>query len=627
MANLLCDEMNCSQLAFAFGLQGATKTKVCSEHALNLSNQGLPLLDISAHSFVETEQDVHMLQEKQKLMQKGMERLAIMESRCEEDWRTAVDKLQNARSTAVMLVERSFKEIELQVEQRYTEILRLLATHRHSFQQLLQSKDSQLPPDASSLCEVHPSASLFSLVLADCSVPIVELILQNCHLLDGEVSLFPDSERLETFVKQADDLVTRGEMDIASQAWDYIEALSGRRNPVSASQVRRHRVKATKRLMTLLPSTLPLSEVKELSGHYLETGRAARREGNYARALHKLQKGENLLKQWNLGNADMKLELGLTLSHFGKLEDADLIIREGLQLEPSPALSLALVECYFQAGELQATAQVCEWTLTTWENTASSEELLSALYYLQLALLRLRQVDQCDASVRRWIQRLPVDTPSSQSLLLAITAKLEERLEAKTRGIETAVELGLSCMPDSYISACSLIYLGLCYQDMDRDEEAKVKFTAALRILSKHYPLSAEFCKCHMVLGDISESASAFTQSEAHYTAALAVYTFRFTNSREHAAALYSLGHLYSETKPQEAETLLLQGSAICEEFHPNELILAFCQRELGEIYLNTERKSEAVQKFKAALPLYERYHDFAGAELCKLAVQLLNSN
>ena len=632
--NLYCDQPNCGQLASTFGFaQETTKTKACSEHALSMSNQGVALFDISAHQFIETEQDVTLLLQRQEFQRKGLNNISLLETRCEKDLEAAQLRLTATYAAAFEVMERCFRETQLRIQQHYEEVKRVLASKRYEMERLVEDKHYQLDSEDFVLSESLPDGPLLGLALGDCQLPVAEVLQARFQLFPTTQHLFMKDAR-EAIAGLAAEHAAAGRIDIAQEVSEYAE--EGNAPPGRYSQsALRYREKAAKKLLFLLPMSATEAEVRAVADKYVRASQAAREACDYGKALEKAQRGSALLQKWNLESAEVHLQLGLALSHCGKWQEGDMELRQGLALQPSSLqavqLSNALAEIYFQAGLVEETVKVCEWTLESWGTCSLPYELLYALYFDMKALFRLQQWSRGNAAADAWAAKIVADSPLSQSVFVIIRAmqhfvnEPEER-EESARLYEMGLELGAE-RPHSLLTACSKIDLGHLYEELERLDQVEQQYVSAYQILQAHFPHSVELGKISNAIGMLYKDLVVRpAESEQYLQRAISVYSEQAPQTLEFAVSLYLLGCLYEDkmNQPVQAEVRYRQACELCTSHFPKSLCLAFCLERLGELCEGSGRDAEAVLKLETARQIYDENHHPTGGMSCTLLLQAL---
>jgi len=626
--NLFCDQTGCGQVAAAFGFaQGATKTKACSDHALSLSSQGVLLFDIAVHQFVETEGDGSLMLQRQGLRGKGLENVSVLEVRCDRDLEVAQLRLQRAHTTVLDVVERSFREMQQRIGQRYQEVKQFLASKRYELERLVEDKHFQLSSENSALCESLPAGPLLGFALGDCRLAVAEVLFAH-------FSLFPAMEQVclkggEAVAKLAAENAAAGNMDIAQEVAEHAEETK----ELYTQAAQRYREKHTQKLLLLIPTAATEAEVTEVAGKYVRKSQAARETGNYDKALKQAQKAKAWLQQWTLERPEVLLQLGLAWPHFGKWQDADIELRRGLALQPAPILATqlcnAIAEVYFQAGLLEETAKVCEWTLQTWGSASLPFELFYALYFLVKSLNRMQKRDQGNAAVEKWTAKIVADSLLSQFVFVFIRAEqiVPENEEDRMRLFEAGLKLG-TLLPHSLLTACVRVGLGFTYGELGEKEQAKLEYMTACQIFQSHFPHALEYGKTLLVLGALYvDQVVPPVQAEQYFLKAVDIMSEQVPRSLELAVCLYGLGCLYEEAleQPEQAELRLQSACDICTAHFPKSLCLALCLERLSSISVSGGRLAEAVERLIGAMKSYDENHHPTGGRNCREVLQTLH--
>ena len=397
-SNLYCDHPQCGQPAIQFGFAlGTTKTKVCAAHFSIL--QQTDVYSISALHFIASAEDAVLYERRRDLTQKGQQNIAALEEKCAGDLQAALSCLQCSKVKVSAVVERSFQEMELLAQSRYAEIQRELDQLRVTFEKFTREKQCQLSVADSAMCGDVPAASLFRLVLGDCTLLVAETLMSRCFVLPHR-----DSDRRGLFARSAlvklrafaQEQAEKGNADVAASTEDYVKELGDQDFTSDFQQAEEKRKrKASRRLLTLLPRTVADADVQEMAEQYAKASAAAREAGNYDTALQKAQKGKAWAQQLGRESPVLCLELGLGRIHLAEWQEADNVLRQGLGVETSNAadselavqLSNALAENYLQSGQCMEAKAMCEWTLSTWKSSEHHFELIRALCMLYCSVV------------------------------------------------------------------------------------------------------------------------------------------------------------------------------------------------------------------------------------------------
>ena len=123
---LLCCQ--CGEPATVFTLQFPLKLQACSQHTAALREKHAPVLDISAFDLIESPEDCSEYVWRRDVVLKCQGALSVLRERCECNRAEACSRLQTAKEALQLVVERSFQELQTQVELRYQHINEELTT-------------------------------------------------------------------------------------------------------------------------------------------------------------------------------------------------------------------------------------------------------------------------------------------------------------------------------------------------------------------------------------------------------------------------------------------------------------------------------------------------------------------
>ena len=131
---------------------------------------------------------------------------------------------------------------------------------------------------------------------------------------------------------------------------------------------------------------------------------------------------------------------------------------------------------------------MCEWTLSTWGHTALHFELLTALFYIYCPY-SLINIHETLVRKSDWSARLIADSPQSQCLLMLIHA-IEEIPAAHSltvkKDMQKAVDLTMQFLPNTFIAACSRLFLIGFYESGDEKALTEIQL-AYMRLRCFHF--------------------------------------------------------------------------------------------------------------------------------------------
>lgn len=661
-ANLYCDQPHCGQPAIQFGFaQNATKTKVCGTHT-SLLQPAAELYDISALQFFQSPEDKFLYERRRELMQKGLQNITKLDGKCAEELEAALSYLQCSKTKVSTVVERSFQEMELRVQNRFAEIKQVLDQLRITLENLTLEKQYQLSLADSALCGEVPAGSMFRLVLGDCVLPVAESLMSSFYLLpireSERTGLFARSSlgRLKAFAQEK---MLEGNADVAKATENYIKEIGDEdfRLDFPQTEARRSR-KAAKRLLTLLPGTATDVEVRMVTEDYAKASAEAREAGNYDLALQKAQRGRTWAQQLGRESPVICLELGQGLAHSAQWSEADTILRQGLDLQMTSApdselakqLSNAIAETYLQAGQCMNAKTVCEWTLSTWELNGNQFELLRALCLLYCSVMGYEKSDSSCEFIGQRSYQLVADSPRNECLLqfasICEQMALDEDEGELKYWVEEALQKALDLLPNSYLTLflwhfCVMQNESFSHED---DEKLKKHWTKAHHICTVHYPRSIEFAFHLMLWADLHDMEKA-DLAEQHILQALQIITDYLPlpahplpkdfqeHLNEHLVISIRLGCLDLLAKLyrtagrfQESEAQHLAQYELLAAYCSGSFAFADCVEGLGNFYRQAGRWEEAAQKLEEARVLYIELESDSGMERCEKTIRRLCS-
>jgi len=471
----LCGVVNCQLPACVFGfVEGRCKLPVCSEHLSTLYSQELPTFEIAAYEFLETEEDYSLYLQRQVQAARGLKKITALEERCSSDWRVVGRLLENSAKGMEKAI---VQEIRLQSEQCYEAMKLRLSEIRLLLGQITKDKNTQL----TAKYEVVSTGSLFILVQEEghCYLEVTET---GAALVPAQAEL----ARLQAVLR------VKGEGDSV-------------RNWVAAKTIVRQ-----------FGDAATQSGAQIVVQGYVRRAMHAREEGNYVKALKKLQKGKVALQQRDLDNALLCMHMGQVKAYFGKWTEAEAELKQGLdyQMSTSPAselaaqLSISLVELYHQQEKWEETVKQAEWTLHTCAGTEQVLERLQALYYLMEIWIQISTDERRLKLFEKWLCEQVVSSVSCECVHLCIQAETMrsfEKYEVATRLFKQA--LALSKFPAySYFIVTVSKSLGSCY------ESRSIYWPAFIQQVSTTYAKVAQTFKTHF-----PHSNSAFSHFDLYY--------------------------------------------------------------------------------------------------------------
>ena len=587
--NLFCEEQDCCERAYMFGLQDSRRPKVCRAHLFVLTDKKLPVFDIAAHQFINSLADVKVYEERRTLMQRGLGHASALEIRCDSNLGEAQSLLSNAKAVVLSVVDRSFREVELTIIRRAEEIKAMLLQASRHIQQLTLAKEVQLSPPEMFLCENLPAGPLFRLALEDCKLPVVEAILSRFQLLPRQaLVLEPVSTIVETLNTQIQELLNTGRAEMAEEAARFAETLGVPPVNISASD---QREKGIKKLPFLLPSTVSSEEVEGAFAILWKQAMAARATYLYPRCLKKLEKMRSIQSS-RASDSDLCLALGQELTRLARFQEADELLRTALPHATvdsrfSVSIGNAIAEAYYQSGRYEAAVEAYSWNR---RGRGSSQE---TLHFLTNSLYWLGRYEEGLASAQTSVELS--GNAEDRCAHLCIQGGI-----AQVRGdFQTATHLyeeawSLQIQPSSYIVCCLIRDLAVCYESL-RNAKALELYVQAAHIFACHFPLSYDYAKSLCYLGDYYHSQKQYNEAEPQYKEALKVLSVHYQYTLDFPLCLTSLGGIYAaSSRPLEAEELWKQACEVFHAYYPRTIEFASCLCRLGVLYCSTQRLENA---------------------------------
>lgn len=604
--NLFCDQ--CGHEATVFALQPPLKVKACAEHSVHLIAKYSTAYSIVAYDFIERAEDIAEYEERREIVSKCRGTITTLQERCEENRNQAHSRLQSAMVAMLAIVERGISEQHMRVEQRWQQVNEELNALNAHLEKYAFDKSFALDPALEAL-QFTPSGALFKVVIGDCSLLLVKAVLDNCVLLPVDEGM-PRMDSGEKLIAKAGAVT---QTDLAAEMLVYTAELgfqdfSSDYRKV-ASKMKR---KTAKKLCFELPLTLTEERLREVAELYQQAGKQAKEEGDYIKALKKLERGWGWLQQWGVESPEMCLQLSMVLAHFGRTDEACEMLRQSLQHTSSAEMSLklsnCLVEVYYISGREKAAAEIAEEGLNSGANCSNAFEQLKALYFLAKSYYKLDKVDRGMELVDHWTNQIAADTEESKCVLKCIYAEKqyrEERYEEAGRLYE-----------DSYLAVYARYKLAFIYESLELYEAATTNFLQAADIYSTHFPHSHIYIKCLLLLARHYKSRQMQEKAEAAYLQAIALCAANFPLSRTYAKCLYYQAKLYQSMKMLEtAETIFLQAFEIYSTRFPDAERNADCLADLANLYNSLLMPEKAEATYLQALGIYSAR--FPGSKNC----------
>lgn len=184
LRNLYCD--NCGQEATVFALHPPAKIKACRMHIADLMEKYSTIFKIAAYDFIETAEDLSEFETRRNISQKCQGSLTALRERCASNRNEATSRLQAAKEDSFAVVERSYQEMQMQVDQRYEKINEELNALSASLEKLTSDKHHIINPALAALSDSTPSGDLFRVVQGDCSLSLATMLMDHSVLLPAD---------------------------------------------------------------------------------------------------------------------------------------------------------------------------------------------------------------------------------------------------------------------------------------------------------------------------------------------------------------------------------------------------------------------------------------------------------
>lgn len=584
--NIYCNYSGCPNPAYMFGLPYAcTKTAMCRMHIFVLTDQQVPVFDISAYEFIRTTEDGMEYLKRRGEMEKGLSCVAALEEKCEENWEKAERSIEAARRSMQVIVDRAYKEIQVTVSQLYMHVKRELEQRRCNLERFMTEKDYKLnEEDMLFSAPVVHIGSLFSVVLEDYADKVAEIIVKSSTLRSNEI------------------------MDFLREGID-----SGLEDAVGTGVIPRemkvavNSEKAAKRLIRILPATVSEQEAKSVAALYQCEGKKAMNEGNYSKALKKLCHCQDLHQQWNLPNHKLALLLGKVQTHLGNREAAQTELSLELEHQPTTKLALklhnALALTNFQAGLWEQTIDICEQTLRIGGYREYDYEAACAIYYFSNAHYWLGSDGY--GNVRGQVDSLQPRSPRTQCMLAYIRAdrlRIVGQVKDSALAYEEGLQQGKQVLSFAFPTACSRLWLGSLYKKMQMQDAAETQYSMASEMFSAHFPNALQHAKCCFSLGTVYKLLHRENLTESQYKKASDIYAEYYPKDIDFPKCLNNLGLLYeTQKRPEEAEEGYKRACELYAENWPRSLAFADCLYNSGLFYYSRKMKGKAEERYKKA--------------------------
>lgn len=554
--NLYCDQ--CGSEATVFALQPPAKIKACAQHVSDLMGKYSSVFVIAAYDFIERTEDYAEYEERRNSSQKCLGVLTTLKERCERNRHEAYSRLQIAKEGMQTVLDRSFTELQIRVEQRFAQVMKELEGFSAQLERYIGDK-SCTPCLALAALQAIPSGALFRVCVGESSLLIAKAVTESGLLLPlkGEIPRENTGEQIAAMTK---DMAERA--DLAEEIGAYALELGYQGPNIDfKAAVSKKKQKIAQGLLLALPYTATEQQLRDTVQFCLQQGVESKEKGEYAKSLRKLEKGWGLLQYWGLESAEMCLEIGAIYAHFGRRDEACIMLNRGLLHSSSPELSLklnrSLVEIFYQKGEWEETIEAAELALASAGEPLDSFETLQIVFFLTNSHYNLGGKGKGFTLVDYWTSRVVADSPSSQAALLLISASKKNQ-EGSKKEAGLLYEEGLKVFPQAagtYLGAMAQFRLGVIYETLQQQDKAITAYLKAIASFSAHFPLTLHYAICLACLGDLYKSMKNENSAETIYLQAISLYSAHFPKYINHAHSLYSLGSLL-KNKGRKAEAI-----------------------------------------------------------------------
>ena len=608
--NLICDHSGCGQSAQFFALKDITKTKVCEEHRYSIAE--LPAYPIEAHHFIHTLDDAEIYTSRQDLVQKGLSNLADTEETCKNNLNSAIQTIQAAEASSIMIVQRTYEEISQKVQRIFDEILTGIELRRSALGKLLQDKNFRITTAEIARTNYKPAGSVFHVVIADCTVQIAEILLSQWHFLPpveaADVTTVGDGivAKLEAFAKEQ---AERENADVALEAAKFAQMLGAEGLPDYSQAARRLQENRDQRLVCLLLNTASEEELQAVARGYAQQASEDIDIGEYEKAQTEIRECTDILRARKLENAEVCLQEGAILAHYGQWSNAEKTFIRGFALNPSAEVGLqmctALAQTYCQTCRWTEGIKACEWGLHAWSNSPHVYEVVRLVHCLLTSHLQQDQGVMVEFLVSMWIGKLQAESPRTKSILLCIQADLHRHRSNREEALRLYEESLESPQFDCYVIACCRYELGKLYEATHRSDLAKEQYLEASKICSVHFPYSFDYAQCLYDLGFLYDSLKQSVEAIDTLTKACIIYSSHVP-AVNNANSFTKLGLLYNSINyNKEAEECFLKACEIYSNYFRESKYFPSCLFCLGNLYFSEKRWQEARENFEAARQIY----------------------
>lgn len=368
---------------------------------------------IASYDFIDRVEDYPEYIKRREISQKCQGSLTILQERCESNRSEAHSRLQTARETMKSVLDKSFQEMHMRVEQRYQQVKEELAALCIQLENFMSDKRSALSPTLLAL-QSTPIGALFRVGVGDTSLSLAKAAWKSCILLPLDEGM-PQIDTAKKLLKKARDMTEH--IGLSEVIRDYALELECSNSDLTTAVITKSQESAKGMSSWTATEQLLLDVVNQ----YLHSGVEAKKKGDYRKSLKKLERGCGLLQHWGVESAEMCLEVGAVYSHFGRRAEACTMLRRGLQssssLELRWKLSRGLVEVLFQTGEWEKTVEAAELLPASVESSQDAFELLQIIYFLTKSHYSLGNLKRGFELVDYWTSIIAAESVNGQCVL------------------------------------------------------------------------------------------------------------------------------------------------------------------------------------------------------------------
>ena len=305
--NYFCEESDCTKAACAFRFTAAaTKTMTCGRHMCELLSKHIQVFTIEAIHYMHSPDDWTAYSQISDYAKSALNYMNTLEGK----WRKVVQgvnqQLVETQKRIVTVVERSIKEIQLQVATYHESIQTSINQTRISLKKSMRDKRFQLNPEELALCDRTPPR--FRLVLKDCRTEVAEMILNSYNFLT------PNADFATLVEKQAE----KQNYDAAQETVEFAMTLGIDTFPNYEDMKRKQTHKIRKKLMNLLPNSVNEQEILVLVETWELKASEDLKGKNHEKARKKLEKAKEILDAWKISSPKLSLNLSSVYLFLGE---------------------------------------------------------------------------------------------------------------------------------------------------------------------------------------------------------------------------------------------------------------------------------------------------------------------